>query len=203
MKKKLLGLFVVLSLITIFGCTNTVQNPIEDPKENNTSTSNNAQDISSKLVKNEYTILVGNESFSLSDFDRLISFEALFGKSTFEETKVLGPSSDTYMGSYEKTLKFKGIELVLFSPKGDGQTFFLISIRFNSKNIKTFRGIGIGDTLSKLKEIYPEAIVISGNEKDPNNCTYMYQEPSSGFKSMRFEVKAGEIQEIHLLDELG
>lgn len=76
--------------------------------------------------------------------------------------------------------------------------YYIMTIETESPNYKTKRGIAVGDTLEKLKEVY------SGNlEKVPtdvNEITYCY--PYTDFISITFNIIDGKISKITLKNNL-
>ena len=116
-----------------------------------------------------------------------------------EKTEKLGPTSDTFAGSYVKKIIFSGIEFQMFSPKDNGNSFYILSMDLTGQNFSTKRGIKIGDTLEKLNETYPEIEPILDGREDSNNRGYKIEE--GAYNYLTFEVKEGVIINIKIYHE--
>ncbi|MBS4025529.1 MAG: hypothetical protein KGZ96_07610 [Clostridia bacterium] len=145
----------------------------------------------------DFTVKVGDNSVSLMTWDTEINLEEIFGKPLDIKVRQLGQDSDTFAGSYLKEVKFQGIEVELFSPKDNGQSFYVFSIKILDHKYETVRGIKVGDKLERLKELYPELMPILDGRKDDNNRGYMFEEGDY----ITFEIINGEIIEIRVYRE--
>ena len=71
----------------------------------------------------EYSITIGDDYIALRDWEDTVDIYGLLGEPASQEVEVLGQGADTFAGSYIKTLKYENLEIKLFSPHDNGQSF--------------------------------------------------------------------------------
>lgn len=207
MKKIILILVLLISIFVLLGCGGPENSSIDGEEQTNGETlppDNNAGDTDEspdEVIndRNDFSILIGDKKVSLFDWDYEVDLEDLLGEPTHEKTTQLGPGSDTFSGSYVKDLRFDGIELALFSPKDDGNDFYVLSMLVTDSKYPTPRGIKVGDNLEELNNAYPEIEPILDDRTDKNNMGYRILE--GAYNYITFEVNDGVIVEIKIYHE--
>lgn len=147
----------------------------------------------------EFLVKVGDKNVSLQAWDNKVDLPGLFGKPIEQTVTQLGQSSDTYNGSFVKKIKYSGAKVTLFSPKDNGKTFWIMEMELTDARYLTARDIKVGDSVQKLKEVYPGINLFPDGRTDPNNCGY---QTSTETKSLTFEVNNGVIKSILLSQSL-
>lgn len=145
----------------------------------------------------EYSITAGDDFVALLDWDDVIDLYALLGEPLNEEVIVLGQDSDTFTGSYLKTMQYDGLEIKLFSPKDNGSSFWVMEIIVSGGEYATYQGIKIGDTLSVLKDKYPSISRVEDGRTDDNNCAYEIADLEN-YNYLSFEVNNSLVSLIRL-----
>lgn len=152
--------------------------------------------------RSDFSINVNNKYITLKDWDNKVDLKGILGDPVSEEKKVLGSGADTHTGSYIKTLFYDGLEIKLFSPKQDGNNFWILSMKVTSKAYAvTTKNIIIGDSVNKLKDKYPEIEMANDGRTDPDNCAYMFSS-TDDYEYLAFEAKDGIISEINIYHEI-
>ncbi|MEN2773525.1 M56 family metallopeptidase [Acetivibrio clariflavus] len=149
----------------------------------------------------EYSLIYKNNVIRLGDWDTNNNIEDIFGTPKEQNIEILGPGSDTFIGTYKKVIKYDNIEFTLFSPKDDGKSFWITEILVKDNSIKTYDGIAIGASLQELKSTYSDIKVFPDGRTDINNCAYILDRVDF-YKLMKFEVKNGKVEEIKLYIEI-
>ncbi|HEY4696265.1 MAG TPA: hypothetical protein VIH13_05190, partial [Candidatus Hydromicrobium sp.] len=167
----------------------------DEPTKTTEVDSSTELEVGDQLV--EYSLNVNNEVITLFDWDDDIDLYKLFGDPINEDIRKLGEGSDTFRGSFIKTLKYEGLEIRLFSPPDNGKTFWILDIKVSSNSYSTSRGIKIGDSLETLKNRYPSITKVLDGRTDDNNCAYEIADWER-YLFLQFEVTDGIIQQIHI-----
>jgi predicted small secreted protein len=107
-----------------------------------------------------------------------------------DTTEELGKESDTFAGSFLKTVKYEGLELTLFAPKDNPEHFWVMQMTASASGIFTYRGVQVGDTRDTMLDVYPEAETIPGTE--------IYQYAVSEFEELTFTITDDTISQIAL-----
>ena len=94
---------------------------------------------------------------------------------------------------YIKTLKYKGLEIKLFSPPDNGRTFWVMDIKVASPQYHTSKGIKVGDSVETLMEEYPMLQIVPDGRTDENNCAYGFSGMENNYSFLQFEIKNGQI----------
>ncbi|NQS76751.1 MAG: hypothetical protein HQP61_10005 [Peptococcaceae bacterium] len=149
----------------------------------------------------DYSLLADSQLLTLGDYYNGATLSALLGKPVSESKEVLGREADTFTGSHIKTLEYEGCMVKLFSPRDDGQEFWLMSLDLTGARLQTPRGITIGSTLEQLMEAYKGIEIIPDGRIDAENCAYRLGQAAE-YKNITFEVEKGMVKEIKLFIEL-
>ena len=128
---------------------------IYEIQRNNQSTQNE--------VNGQFFVKGKNGFVSLGEWDNKIDLEKVFGNKLSERIEQFDDGADTFTGSYVKNIEFEGVKVNLFSPKNNGETFWIQSIIITSKDYEFLDGIMIGDSLEYVKDNLPEDLVEANN----------------------------------------
>jgi pimeloyl-ACP methyl ester carboxylesterase len=159
-------------------------------------------EVSDNKIISDFSISVNNKYIALKDWDNQVDLKGILGAPVSEKKQVLGNGADTHTGSFIKTLFYDGLEIRMFSPKENGNNFWIMSIKVTSKTYAvTTKSIIIGDSVNKMKELYPEIEMAKDGRTDPDNCEYMLSSNDDS-NYLVFEVKDGIISEINIYHEI-
>jgi len=149
----------------------------------------------------EFSININNEFIALLDWDDKIDLKKILGEPLEQETIQLGEGSDTFEGSYVKTLIYEGLEIKLFSPADNGKTFWIAEIIAKNPVYSDYKGIKAGDSYEKISEAYPLIEKVKDGRTDDKNCAYEHSDIDS-LLFLQFEVSDGIIRRIRLFHEM-
>jgi hypothetical protein len=138
----------------------------------------------SQAYDQEFCVYKGENFIPIKAWENEIDVVKVAGEVIESNTIILGTTSDTFAGSYSKTVTYKGLNLEMFSPKDNGKTFWIETIEVTGYGFSTYRGIEIGKTLDDLFKFYPEIV----NYDDEN---YFYYNPNDEYMHIEFKVKKG------------
>lgn len=166
--------------------------------EQNSGTSEDGDQLSFlyKEAAAEYFLNTENGKVSLFQWDNTIEFNGLFGEPISVEVREL-TNADTFNGAFIKTLKYDGLEIEMFSPKQNGENFYVYGIKTTDSSYASSRGVKVGDTVETLKQKYPEITMALDGRTDEMNCAYLYAEELN-YLYLSFEVKDGNIEQIYM-----
>ena len=143
-----------------------------------------------------FSLVAGDIPISIGAWDNEIDLEALLGRPVAQTVEAL-ENADTHTGSYVKKMSYAGLELELFSPKQNGETFWIMSIGLTGNGYRTTREIAVGSTLEELLLSCPEIGMVQDGRTDTGNAAYeMSDELNERF--LRFEVADGRVAEIRV-----
>lgn len=195
----------LISTIVLTGCANdTIENDntlIGNQNENVVIDSDEIAEleVTEPNEISEFSLHVNDNYISLNDWDNEVNIIGILGTPLSEEIKVLGDGADTHTGSYLKTLLYDGLEIHLFSPKQNGDSFWVLSMKITSQKYSTAQNVIVGDSLQKLKESYTNIEIAKDGRTDPNNCAYVI---ANNEKHLLFEIEDGIIKEINIYYEI-
>lgn len=193
-----------LLLSIAVGCSAEKESIEKNPIEAKAEVREKASAIENKTVESqkteEHNIEITDKDFSLGEislqaWEKDINLQERLGEPKEENVKEL--NGDGYTGSIVKTLKYDGLELVLFSP--DGESYWIMEMAISSDQFETHRGIKIGDTLDALKKAYPSISLAEDGQSVENNGDYQI---SNTEKFLHFTVENGAVTSIHFKYEL-
>ena len=147
-------------------------------------------------AKNQFAfaIKVGDSQVGLGDDEAKVNLTGLLGAPISLKTSVSGPEAFPYAGIHYKTYEYDGLVIVSYQSK-EGPVLVCSMIVTNPK-YATALGIKVGDSLERLKQIYP---VAKTQEPDaPGEIYDLFDQ--SGANMMRFEMKDGKITTISIAE---
>jgi len=157
--------------------------------------------LESDREQSDFEIMVNGHAIPLRAWDYELQLDDWLGEPLVDSVTELTEGADTHTGSLVKNLSYEGLQLQLFSPKQNKEQFWVLSIDVTNYNYQTSSGIVVGDSLEKLKEVYPTIEMKPDGRVDPNNCAYrVVDESFTTF--LTFEVEEGYISSIHLNYEM-
>jgi len=165
--------------------------PADDSLEDDDATESTTDGIS----LNDFSIKVNDSIIALHAWDHEVNLEDVLGPPAAQSVEVL-ENADTLTGSFVKRLDYDGLHLELFSPKQNGETFWIMSMKVSGKGYLTPRGIGVGSTLEELKNAYPAIEMAPDGRTDPRNAAYWITD--EGYNHLQFEVQEGVVAEIQI-----
>lgn len=141
--------------------------------------------------------LIGNDGvLTLKAWEDELQADAFLGRPGAEEVIQL-ENADTFTGSWLKTQEFDRLQLQWFSPKGDGERFWLMNMRTDDPDYRTLRNIGVGSTRLEMEEAYPEIQQTLDGRTDPDNSAYEWVDQAE-YNYGWFEVEDGVVREVRL-----
>ncbi len=133
----------------------------------------------------EFSVDKNGKTLAVGDWESESTLLKALGEPISEEFSALGYGSDTYEGTFLKNTSYEGLNLVSYSPKNNGETYWVTSITISSPTFRTKGGITVGDSFNDLKKVYPDIKIINDRGIDMadynynidtatcnNNCTY-------------------------------
>lgn len=179
-----------------------LQNQIADLQNqlagNNGGNDNDRKNNDTQNNIDEFSIVMDGNTLAAGEWENQSSLLKTLGKPVSEKIETLGQGSDTYEGSFEKNTKYSDIEVISFSPKDNGKTFWVMEAKTTSSKYATKQGIKVGDNISILKKSYPNISIALDGRTDTDNCAYELKDSEPSLKKLLFEVKNGKIIEIKI-----
>jgi len=215
-KHRILRVMLVMLVILITGCSTRDQDtpgnteptaaavteptvePTAEPTVEPTSEPTTAptEAPAAKSATSEYSLRVKNGYISLKSWDNEVNFMSLLGEPRSQKTEELS-NADTLTGSFLKTVTYDGLQIELFSPKGDGEKFWIMTMEVSGKGYSTSKGIQLGSTVEEVKGAYPAIQIALDGRTDPDNCKYVLKNEQD-YNTLEIEVKAGKAAGIKL-----
>jgi hypothetical protein len=144
-----------------------------------------------------FSIVARDMPITIGVWEDEMDLEAILGPPVAQTVDVLGDNADTHAGSYVKKMVYDGLQLEWFSPKQNGETYWIMSISVNGDGYRTTREIAVGSPLAKVLEAYPEIGMAPDGRTDPDNAAYVLSDELSG-RFLQFEVADGRVAEIRV-----
>ena len=188
-------IMLLLLIVSSFACNSRSESKETDMDSSTVSktSADSAAINSNDQRKDIYGIAVNDNIIYLQQWDSTINLATVLGTPLKKKTRELDLNSDTFAGSFIKDLEFPGLKLKLFSPKQNGKTFWIQEIILTDGRYKTINGIGIGDSLGKVKQIYPTV------QKFPGNSDNMYYVSNEGYeKSIEMEFEKEKLVKLRM-----
>ena len=186
--KPTIACFVVL----IYACGgDTVRDKKSEADSTARSTSSDGH--TTKTADSIYSIRSRTGLIALQQWDSTFNLEREFGKPLKQNAFQLDERSDTHANSFIKKVQFDGLQFQLFSPPQNGKTFWVQEIVLTNSKYETARGIRVGDSLSKVKEAYPDLQLFPGNTRE-----MYYINTGGNEKSIEFEIPNGKVKKLRL-----
>jgi len=145
-----------------------------------------------------FSLKIGDAVISVGDWDDQVDLEAILGPPSEQETTRL-ENADTHTGSFLKKLTYDGLEIDLFSPSGNGETFWILTMRVSKEGIPTSAGIEVGSTLDEALAAYPGMERVS-NIRDDDQVYRLYSH--SQYEYVEVVVRDGLVTAINVSGSL-
>ncbi len=159
------GLAIIILTVSVAGCSpaiggnepelNDQREPDQELTETPEGNESSEEQQDPSMTNPDYGMAFSGGEVRLFAYEDKMELEKIFGQPVAEETEEL-TNADTFTGSYMKRLSYIDTELILFSPIHDGERYYLLNLSTTAVDASTPRGIGLGDSLSSVKEAYPE-----------------------------------------------
>lgn len=140
---------------------------------------------------NDFSLIISDQYISVKEWDNEINLEEILGKPISQEDTVTGSG---YTEFCKKNLEFDGLQITLYSPKSNCQTFWIQEMDVSKKGVKSLKGIEVGDTVEEVKKIYPDINNNADGRIDPDNTIYDIQDEDNNY--LHFEIKEGIVDGI-------
>ena len=194
-------LMISILFMTYFvGCQN--KSVIEAPET--TPTPSTTQVITEKEppananpIYKELAIQYNDNSLQLYDFVDTIKLEKMFGKVEEEKSHTYaaddGLNMDFLIGLTNKEYKFPGLIIEAINTLDAKDKFHVHNIKISDPKYSTPKNIKISDSVSMLKEKYPDATLVPGDDGE----RYLYR-PVDHFDTMEFKIKNDKVSSINI-----
>jgi hypothetical protein len=210
LKKMVILLLCITMMLSVTACATKPEEPspeasqvdsaVPDPAEAEDTPETDSTDApETELKLSDLIIGFPMGSVTLLAYEDELMLEEILGSPLLEETVVL-ENADTFTGSFRKTLVYQDTTLTLFSPRDDGERFYVYNLESTDETMETFRGIGIGDSLEEVRQAYPE-LVRSLTGTSGVDGRYEYYFPDSAYTYLYFFIEEGGVVRIQLLHE--
>ncbi len=211
-------MLLVLCTMVLEGCRNKVESPGNalTSTPNNTSpgtqtgtSTDSSTDASEEVIKKGNIEKSGNvilkqlafvyrgNTIALSDIVDDQKIESMMGKADDIKSHTFsiddGKNMDQLNGMTEKQYRFPGVVIKTIDATEDKKSF-IFSIEITDPKYPTIRNIKIGDSFEKLKEAYPEGVLLGGELTDEED-DFRY-EPVNYVDVMNFHIKDKKIKSI-------
>ncbi|OPZ88831.1 MAG: hypothetical protein BWY74_02972 [Firmicutes bacterium ADurb.Bin419] len=217
-KMVIMTMILVLCTMVLEGCGNKVESPGNTLTDtpNNTSVetqtgmpTDSSTDASEKVIKEGNIEKNGNvilkqlafvyreNTIALSDIADDQKIESMLGKPDEIKSHTYsnddGKNMDPLIGRTEKQYHFPGLIIKTIDVAEDKKSF-IFSIEITDPKYPTVRNIKVGDSFERLKEAYPEGILLGGELTDEED-DFRY-EPVNYVDVMNFRIKNKKIESI-------
>ncbi|UOO36786.1 hypothetical protein IZU99_05710 [Oscillospiraceae bacterium CM] len=139
-----------------------------------------------------FSVVVGTVRLTLQEQIPEATLNKIPLKRLADKTEVLGEGNDTFTGSSVRTVQYSGLKLLLFAPKDDITTFWLMQIQVTDKTIAAFAALHVGDTLNTVLKVFPEA---EKAENQSGSDIYRYSEE---YDELAFTIVGNKVTEMTL-----
>lgn len=146
---------------------------------------------------NIFSVKIKESIVSLKNWDQEIDLEQILGKPYSSEIKKLGSGADTLSGSYTKILKYEGLLLEMFSPRENGEDYWISTISLTKPGYMTSKGIEVGDSLQELLDAYPKLHTVDYVTGGLNSDLYQIIDELES-NHLEVEVKDGLVHRIKI-----
>lgn len=143
-----------------------------------------------------FSLVIRDVPIPIGAWDNEIDPEAILGAPVSQTVETL-ENADTLTGSFLKRMDYDGLRIELFSPKQNGETFWILSMKAIKEGYRTPKNIEVGSSLEDLLTAYPEIGMAPDGRTDPGNAAYAMSD-EMGDRYLQFEVTNGRVAEIHL-----
>jgi len=202
LRKLVINIMTLVFCVTVLvGCNKSqVDSPAAPPTVNNPGSNVIKQGTiqkSGNVILKELAFVYNDNTVAISDIVDDEKLESILGKAEENKSHTYslddGLNMDPLIGFTEKQYKFPGIEIKTINATED-KKFFVFSIKITDSKYSTVRNIKVGDSVKKLKEVYPEGNLI-GNGAANEEDDFLYL-PANYVDGMKFHIKNEMIESI-------
>ena len=213
-----LVMLLIFCAMTLGGCGNKVdgssesviKNPTNSPIEKAIDTPTHSSTEPSEDIINQdnmnkdendllkqLAIVYKENVIAISDIVDDQKIESMLGKADEIKSHTYsiddGLNMDQLNGMTEKQYRYPGLVLKTIDGAVD-QEFFIFSMEVTDSKYPTLRNIKVGDSFEKLKEAYPEGVLLGGELSDAED-DFRY-EPIDYVNVMNFHIKDKKVESI-------
>lgn len=144
---------------------------------------------------NDFAIQAEDKSLTLRESIGAADLAGILGQPITETVEHL--RGDGFTGSRLKKVRYEGLEMELFSPEDDGDTFWIMTMVVSTAKYPTSRGVRIGSSVRQMDKANPGIRLANDGRSLPMNGAY---EAEDGRESNRivFEVENGIVTQIRI-----
>ena len=194
-------LMISILFMTYFvGCQNksVIKAPETTPTPSTTQVITEKEPpASANPIYKELAIQYNDNSLQLYDFVDTIKLEKMFGKVEEEKSHTYaaddGLNMDFLIGLTNKEYKFPGLIIEAINTLDAKDKFHVHNIKISDPKYSTPKNIKISDSVSMLKEKYPDATLVPGDDGE----RYLYR-PVDHFDTMEFKIKNDKVSSINI-----
>lgn len=195
-KKIAVVLIVVLCIASLAACqSNTVDQEPENPikQEENTGKENEGPATGNTKLK-ELAIQYEGKSLQISGAANEDMLKDMFGAALEKKTHTYTAEDnmDPHLGKTTNEYKFPGIMIRTINTLEEKDKFYVYQMEVSDPKYTTPSLIKVGDSLDKLKEVYPEASLV------PDSEGYYLYRPVDHFDTMAFTILDNKISNIKI-----
>ena len=194
-------LMISILFMTYFvGCQNksVIKAPETTPTPSTTQVITEKEPpASANPIYKELAIQYNDNSLQLYDFVDTTKLEKIFGKVEEEKSHTYaaddGLNMDFLIGLTNKEYKFPGLIIEAINTLDAKDKFHVHNIKISDPKYSTSKNIKISDSVSMLKEKYPDATLVPGDDGE----RYLYR-PVDHFDTMEFKIKDDKVSSINI-----
>jgi hypothetical protein len=150
------------------------------------------------IKKNDYSVIANGVRISLKDWESDVDLNSLLGRPAAVSTKTLGSGADTHSGSSIKAMIYNGLKLELYIPPSK-DSGWIMNMKVSSDKYLTERGAKVGDSVERVKTLYPEGRLFPDGRTDTAYYTWYISNQESVLK---LEIDKGLVSEIFIYYEI-
>lgn len=144
---------------------------------------------------NDFAIQAEDKSLALRESVSAADLAGALGQPITETVEHL--RGDGFTGSRLKKVKYDGLEMELFSPEDDGDTFWIMTMIVSTAKYPTPRGVRIGSSAKQMAKAYPGIQVANDGRSVPMNGAYEAEDYRESNRIV-FEVENGIVTQIRI-----
>lgn len=195
-KKIAVLLIAVLCIASLAACQrNTVDKEPENPikQEENEGKENEAPTTGNTKLK-ELAIQYEGKSLQISGAANEEILKDIFGAAIEKKTHTYTAEDnmDPHLGKTTNEYKFPGINIKTINTLEEKDKFYVYQMEISDPKYTTPSLIKVGDSVDKLKEVYPEVSLV------PDSDGYYLYRPVDHFDTMAFTIVDNKISNIKI-----
>lgn len=148
----------------------------------------------------DYALIADSKAIALRAWENEAQLDTLLGKPDSVSSRVLGDGADTHMGATIKSIAYPGLKLEIYVPKGK-ESGWVMNMSATNSQYATSRGAKVGDSVARIKQLYPEGSVFPDGRNDKQRYAW-YISDEGNYLTLKFEIASDTVKQIDLYYEL-